>query len=121
MKNTDPARASATADTAALTWAVLILIVGSIAFSISQLIDSDRQLADLSRSLERIHPQLQSAEYQEFKLHALATDVLRLAPADPVAEQLVVRYKIRSLRAPEATAATQAGNDAAPQVTQPRS
>jgi hypothetical protein len=83
-------------DLTLLSWAVFIIIVGSIGFSISQMVDSNRDLAEIHATVLQLHPQVEAARRNEVRLHALADGVLTLAPHDPIAARLVNDFKIHS-------------------------
>jgi hypothetical protein len=75
--------------------ALLIFIIGSITYSIYQIMDSEDQLADLTRAINQLDSQVKRAQYEREKLHGLATDLLHLAPTDANAAKIVADYKIR--------------------------
>jgi hypothetical protein len=75
--------------------AIAGLILSSITYSIYQIMDSKEQLTELARSVNRLDPQVEQARYEKEKLYGLATDILRLAPTDTNAAQIVAQYKIR--------------------------
>ena len=77
-----------------LSWAVLILILGSIGSSISQIWDENRQWAEIHAAVVQLQPQVETARRNEVRLHALADGVLALAPRDPIAARLVNDFKI---------------------------
>jgi hypothetical protein len=85
---------SPNAELASISWAVLILIVGSIGFSISQIWDENRRSAEVHSALVQLQPQVEAARRNEVRLHALADGVLALAPRDPIAARLVNDFKI---------------------------
>jgi hypothetical protein len=72
----------------------LILILGSIVFSISQIWDENRHWDEVHAVIVQLQPQVEAARGNEERLHALADGVLALTPRDPIANRLVNDFKI---------------------------
>jgi hypothetical protein len=87
---------SSNGELASISWAVLILILGSIGFSISQILDANRHWAEVHAVIVQLQPQVEAARSNEVRLHALADGVLALAPRDPIAARLVNDFKIHN-------------------------
>lgn len=85
---------SSNGERASLSWAVLILILSSIGFSVSQIWDENRRSAEVHFALAQLRPQVEAVRRNEVRLHALADGVLYLAPHDPIAARLVNDFKI---------------------------
>jgi hypothetical protein len=92
-----------------LFFSLLILIAGSITYSICQISDGEDQLADLTRAVNQLAPEVKQSNYERDKLYNLAGDILRLSQSDRNAAQIVAEYKIRG------TSLTQAAPDANPE------
>jgi len=84
-------------EVASISWAVLILILGSIGFSLFEIWNENRQLAEVHAAIVQLQPQVEAARGNEVKLHALAEGILALAPRDPVATRLVSDFKIHDV------------------------
>ena len=57
------------------------------------------QLDEVTRAVDKMDASVKHAQYEKAKFYALAKDVLRLAPKDTNAEQIVVDFKLRQLQA----------------------
>jgi len=75
-------------------WPVLILIIAMLTFAIYQVVVMEGQVDSLQQGIRQLEPKVQQAAYQKSKLYQLASDVLQLAPTDPIAKQIVTDYKI---------------------------
>jgi hypothetical protein len=85
---------SSNAEVASISWAVLILILGSIGFSLFEIWSENSQLAEVHAAVLQLQPQVETARRNEVRLHTLADGVLALAPRDPIAARLVNDFKI---------------------------
>jgi hypothetical protein len=81
------------------------------------------QLDEVTRAVDHMDGRVKWAQYEKAKFFSMAKDVLRLAPKDPNAEQIVVDFKIRQLQAALpvlmdlTTPSTPATTNAAPDMT----
>ncbi len=91
-----------------LFFSLLILIAGSIAYSICQINDGEVQLTDLTNAVDQLVPAVKQSNYERDKLYNLAGDILRLSQSDQNAAQIVAEYKLRR------TSPTQAALDVNP-------
>jgi hypothetical protein len=76
---------------------VLIAALGTQAFY--QVMALEDQLDEVTRAVDKLDPKVKAAQHDKTLFFALARDVLNLAPKDPNAEQIVVDFKIRQLKA----------------------
>lgn len=105
---------SSHAEGASLSWAVFILILGSIGFSISQILDTHRQAAEVHSAIVQLQPQVEAARRHEVRLHALADGILALAPRDPIAARLVSDFKIHEANGGTSVSASITADDGEP-------
>jgi hypothetical protein len=77
---------------------MLVLLVGSGTLAVYQVMVLEDQLDEVTRAVDHMDVKVKRAQYEKAKFYALAKDVLRLAPKDPNAEQVVVDCKIRQLQ-----------------------
>jgi TolA-binding protein len=82
-----------------LFWPMLILLVGSGTLAIYQVMTLEDQLDEVTRAVDQMDAKVKRAQYEKNKFFTMAKDVLRLAPKDPNAEQIVVDFKLRQLQA----------------------
>ena len=82
-----------------LFWPVLIFLLGSGTFTTYQVLTMEDQLDEVTKAVDGLDAKVRHAQYEKAKFFAIAKDVLRLAPRDPNAEQIVVEFKIRQLQA----------------------
>jgi hypothetical protein len=78
---------------------MLVLLFGSGTFALYQVMALEDQLDAVTRADDQMDGKVKMAQYEKAKFYAMARDVLRLAPKDPNAEQVVVDFKLRQLRA----------------------
>ena len=64
-----------------------------------QVITIEDQLDEVTRAVDQMDSRVKHAEYEKAKFFSIAKDILRLAPKDPNAEQIVVDLKLRKLQA----------------------
>jgi hypothetical protein len=88
------------------------------------------QLDEVTLAVDHMDGKVKRAQYEKAKFFSMAKEVLRLAPKDPNAEQIVVDFKLRQLQAaqpvlmdltvpsaPATTNAAPATTNAAPATT----
>ena len=78
---------------------MLILLIGSGTLALYQVMALEDQLDEVTGAIDHMDGKVKWAQYEKDKFFAMAKDVLRLAPKDPNAEQVVVDFKIRQLQA----------------------
>ena len=57
------------------------------------------QLDEVTLAVDHMDGKVKRAQYEKAKFFSMAKEVLRLAPKDPNAEQIVVDFKLRQLQA----------------------
>lgn len=77
---------------------MLILLLGSGTFAVYQVMAMEDQLDEITRAVDKMDVKVKQAQHEKAKFYAMAKDVLRLAPKDTNAEQLVVYFKLRELQ-----------------------
>jgi TolA-binding protein len=103
---------------------MLVLLFGLGTLALYQVMALEDQLDTVTRTIDKMDGKVKRVQYEKAKFYALARDVLRLAPKDPNAEQVVVDFKIRQLQAaqpalfalnaPSAPGATNAATNSVP-------
>jgi hypothetical protein len=78
---------------------MLIFLFGAGALAIYQVMALEDQLDSVTRAVDKMDGNVKHAQHEKNMYYGLARDVLRLAPKDPNAEQIVVDFKIRQLAA----------------------
>jgi hypothetical protein len=78
---------------------MLVLLLGSGTFAVYQVMVLEDRLDEVTRAVDHMDGQVKHAQYEKAKFFSMAKEVLRLAPKDPNAEQIVVDFKIRQLQA----------------------
>jgi len=96
-------------------WPVLILLIGMLTFSTYQVVVMQGQADSLQEAVRQLGPKVQQAAYQKSKLYQLASDVLQLAPNDPIAKQIVTDYKIEQRSASPSAASGPSGPPGLPE------
>jgi len=78
---------------------MLILLIGSGTLALYQVMALEDRLDEVTRAVDHMDGRVKRAQYEKAKFFSMARDLLRLAPKDPNAEQIVVAFKIRQLQA----------------------
>jgi len=78
---------------------MLVFLVGSGTLAIYEVMALEDQLDEVTRAIDHIDGGVKLAQHEKAVYFTMAKDVLRLAPKDPNAEQIVVDFKIRKLQA----------------------
>jgi hypothetical protein len=78
---------------------LLILLIGSGAFALYQVIAMQDQLDEATYAIDQMDGKVKRAQYEKAKFYAIANDVLRLAPKDANADQVAVYFNLRQLQA----------------------
>jgi hypothetical protein len=86
-----------------LFWPFLILLVAVGVQAVYQIEAMEDHLDEVTRAVDRMDDQVKDAQRERMKFYALARDVLNLAPNDPTAEKIVVKFKIREMKAASPT------------------
>jgi len=77
---------------------MMIFLFGAGTLALYQVAAMEDQLEQVTQTVDRMDDNVKRAQYEKTKFYHIARDVLRLAPKDPNAEQIVVRYKLRQLQ-----------------------
>ena len=78
---------------------MLILLFGSGTLALYQVMTLEDRLDEVTRAIDQMDGKVKWAQREKAKFYALARDMLRLAPKDPNAEQIVVYFKLKELQA----------------------
>jgi Flp pilus assembly protein TadG len=79
-------------------WPMLILLLGSGTLAFYQVQSLADQLDEVTRAVERLDPTVKHAKYEKAKFYAIARDLVRLAPKDAVAAQIVDQTGLHTLQ-----------------------
>jgi TolA-binding protein len=94
-----PRSSSPSASRHTLFWPMLVFLVGSGTLAVYQVMVLEDQLDEVTQAIDHMDGKIKRAQYEKAKFFSMAKEVLRLAPKDPNAEQIVVDFKIRQLQA----------------------
>ena len=78
---------------------MLVFLFGSGALALYQVMALEDKLDEVTRAVDQMDEKVKLAQHEKAMFYTLARDVLRLAPKDPNAEQVVVEFKLRQLQA----------------------
>jgi hypothetical protein len=78
---------------------MLILLLGMGAHEVYQVMSMEEQLDVTTQNVDRMDPKVKLAQYERSKFYMMASDVLRLAPRDPNADQVATLFGLRQLQA----------------------
>jgi len=78
---------------------MLILLFGVGSLALFQVESLEDRLDEVTRAVDKIDSQVKAAKHDEALFYALGRDVLNLSPKDPNAEQVVVDFHLRELKA----------------------
>jgi hypothetical protein len=92
-----PRSSSSSSSRHSLFWPVLVLLFGVGTLAIYEVLDMEDQLATLTASVDKLDGKVKHAQHERSLLYALARDMLRLAPKDPNAQQIVTDFKLQQL------------------------
>jgi hypothetical protein len=81
-----------------LFWPVLIFLLGSGAKSVYQVSNLEDDLDSATRAVDQLDARVKHAQYERAKFFAMARDLVRLAPHDAAAEQIVTEANLRRLQ-----------------------
>ncbi len=82
---------------------MLVLIIGIGTHALYQVRALQDQLDEVTRTLDKMDSRVKLAQHEKGLFYSLARDVLALAPKNPNAEQIVVDFKLRELKAAQPT------------------
>lgn len=82
-----------------LFWPNLILILALNTFMIYQIGSLKYQLTKVTQAIEQVEGPFERAQHAKAEFLSLAKDVLRLAPKDPNAQQIVTAFKLQQFKA----------------------
>jgi hypothetical protein len=104
-------------------WPIFIYLFGAGSLALYQVMAMEDQWDQLTQTVDKMDDKVKRAQYEKAKFFHVAADVLRLAPRDPNAEQIVVRYKLRQLQVaqPELMGANTPSDVALSNITPPPS
>src|SRR5882672_1747210 len=92
-----PRTSSASSSRHTLFWPMLVFLFGAGSLAVYQVMALQDQLDSVTRAVDLMDGKVKHAQHEQNMFYGLARDVLRLAPRDPNAEQIVVDFKIRQL------------------------
>jgi hypothetical protein len=78
-------------------WPVLVFFVAFGIFTLYQLLNLEDQIDSVTRAIDKMDTKVKRAQYERSKFYALASDILRLAPKDPAAQQISVQLNLQQL------------------------
>ena len=84
-----------------LFWPVFIFFIGAGLLALYQVMAMEDQYEQMTQSVDRMDGKVKRAQYEKAKFFRIARDLLQLAPKDPIADQLVVHYKLRQMEQAE--------------------
>jgi hypothetical protein len=82
---------------------MLILLIGAGSLAFYQVQALEDRLGEVTSAIDRIDPKVKQTQHDKALFYALARDVLNLAPKDANAEQIVVEFHLRELKAIQPT------------------
>jgi hypothetical protein len=86
-----------------LFWPLFVFLIGFGIFTIYQVMFLEDQLASVTTAIDQMDSKVKRAQYEKAKFFALSRDVLRLAPKDPAAQQVVDELKLSQLEKAQPT------------------
>jgi TolA-binding protein len=95
---------------------MLVLLFGLGTLTLYQVMVLEDQLDEVTRAVDKMDGKVKLAQHEKAMFYALARDVLRMAPKDPNAEQIVIAFKLRQLQAAQ-PALMALANPSAPEGT----
>jgi hypothetical protein len=82
-----------------LFWPILILMIGLGTQAVGQIMMLEDQLDKVTRAVDQMDAKVKHAQYEKTKFYSIASHVLRLAPQNANAEQIVKDLQLRKLQA----------------------
>ena len=82
---------------------MFILLVGAGSLALYQVQALEDRLDEVTRAVDKIDIKVKAAQHDKALFYSLGRDVLNMAPKDPNAEQVVVDFKLRELKALQPT------------------
>jgi hypothetical protein len=79
-------------------WPILIYLVGAGALSFYHVMSLETQYEEVARAIDKLDPQVKHAEYNKNKFFAFARDLVRMAPTNASAAQIVKDTGLRGLQ-----------------------
>ncbi|MEI9998311.1 MAG: hypothetical protein WDO13_03655 [Verrucomicrobiota bacterium] len=80
-----------------LFWPMLIFLLGAGSLATYNVMSLEDQLQQVTSAVDKLDPKVRHADYERDKFYALARDLIRIAPTDPTAEQIVDQVGLRRL------------------------
>jgi hypothetical protein len=78
---------------------MLIFLLGSGTLATYQVLAMGDRLDGLTQTIDKLDPRVKRALHEKAVFYELTRELLRLAPTDPNADQIVTHYKLRELQA----------------------
>ncbi|HEV3273108.1 MAG TPA: hypothetical protein VGZ93_13090 [Candidatus Methylacidiphilales bacterium] len=78
---------------------MLILLIGTGSLALYQVKTTQDDLDETTGSVDRMDGEVRLAQHEQALFYTIASDVLRLAPKDPNADQVAVHFNLRRLQA----------------------
>lgn len=78
---------------------MFIFLVGAGSLAVYQVQALEDRLAEVTSAVDKIDPKVKDSLHNQALFYALGRDVLSMAPKDPNAEQIVVDFHLRELKA----------------------
>src|SRR5476649_1851394 len=98
-----PAPGSSSRHAPTLFWPMFILLIGAGSLALFQVGALEDRLEEVTRAVDKIDSKVKASQHDQALFYSLSRDVLSLAPKNPNAEQIVVDFKLRQLRALQPT------------------
>jgi hypothetical protein len=77
---------------------VFILLLGLGAREVYLVMSMEDQLDSATQNVDKMDPRVKVAQYERSKFYMMASEVLRLAPKDPNADQVATLFGLRQLQ-----------------------
>jgi hypothetical protein len=98
-----PTGSSSSSRSHTLFWPFFVFLLGFGTFTIYQVMFLEDQLAAVTKAVDQMDSKVKLAQYEKTKFFALSRDVLKLAPKDEAAKQVVDELKLQQLEVAEPT------------------
>jgi hypothetical protein len=76
-------------------WPLLVFFLGAGAVSIYQVSTLEDELDSVTKAADQLDGKVKHAQFEKAKFFAMARDLVRLAPKDAAAEQIVTQASLR--------------------------
>jgi hypothetical protein len=79
-------------------WPILIYLAGAGSLSFYHVMSLETQYEEVASAIDKLDPQVKHAEYEQAKFFSFARDLVRMAPTNASAEQIVKQTGLRGLQ-----------------------